>query len=596
MRYTGFDIYSVRGFVAGVGALLVGAVCGCGAEPPPGPKLEVTLFGWAAYGQSAGEFVGELEDYPGASDVNVQLTQPDRGEVVSDPTSADLESGELELPEMAFGDGLRLDFDLIDTTQTPAIRVGFGATPTFDSNPDAEDREYQVQITETEEFAPVGARFASNDTERGWSYQEVQFDDRAVDEKFLGRTGHRAVRTESGDALIVGGAAVQAAAPDAVPEIQVLHDDIQRFEPGSGYITDLSFDESEGRRRPEDAGRLAIGRAFHTVTPIGDDRYLVAGGFTGKGAEMQPTGAIEIVDLKADAGARVSQLRTEGGTSLSLNVARGFHTASYRESDHEVVIAGGIDASGEILKSVEVIDLEGLRVSESSELTVPRAKHEALVMGDAEESVWILGGLTEEEPGVLSTTELLVSQGEGISAQEAGSFPGPRYEMAAARTAAKIAVVCGGYTAVGDNGAPTKRCQLGNMDRDQWGDGWELSWARGGADIVAMTQSKDMVVLGGRDENGETVRTAAHLSFEGPNANPPYVARDAGQTSEERYDPTVTYLSNGYVLLTGGIGSSDGGRAPLATFEYYNPADVVRATAPAESEDTSEQSESSSSE
>lgn len=596
MRNTCFDMQLVRGLAAAVGALLAGAGFGCGAEPPPGPKFEVTLFGWAAYGQSAGEFVRELEDYPGASDVNVQLTQPDRGEVVSEPTSADLESGELELPEMAFGDDLRLDFDLIDTTQTPAIRVGFGATPTFDSSTDTEDREYQVQITETEAFAPVGARFAADDPDRDWSYQEVQFDDRAVEDKFLGRTGHRAVRTESGEALIVGGAAVRAAAPDAVPEIRVVHDDVQRFEPGSGYVTDLSFDESEGRKRPEDAGRLAIGRAFHTLTPIGDDRYLVVGGFTGKGAEMQPAGAIEIVDLKADPGSRVSQVRTESGASLSLNVARGFHTASYRESDHEVVVAGGIGANREVLKSVEVIDLEGLRVSEATELTVPRAKHEALVMGDAEESVWILGGLTEEEPGALSTTELLVSQGDGISAQEAGSFPGPRYEMAAARTSAKIAVVCGGYTSVGENGAPTKRCQLGNMDRDQWGDGWELSRARGGADIVEMTQSKDLVVLGGRDGNGRTVRTAAHLSFEGPNASPPYVASDAGQSFEDRYDPTVTYLSNGYVLLTGGIGRRDGGRASLATLEYYNPADVVRATASAESGDSSEQSESSPSE
>jgi hypothetical protein len=559
--------------------LLAGGGVGCGGNAPEGPTVEIDLFGWS----KNGGFVEDLSNYPAAQVINVKLTQPSEGRIVSS-SQHDLQSGNAEIPELTFGEALRLDFDLIGGE---GGRVGTASTLPFSLEPDSDDQSLQAMVVPTEQFAPVGAEYCTDFqdgdcVETGPS--ETEFDSRAFGDTYPGRVGHEAVTTSNGNALIVGGGHAIAGSPSGLPPLDRVLGDLQLFEPNTGYTTDLAYDEQAAEQRPDGADRLNVPRAYHTVTQVGEDRFLVVGGLTIDGGEPTPTASIELIDLRAAPGERVTALTDDQGEPLELGVARAQHTATYRRSDNHVVVVGGIGSGGanDVLNSIEIIDLSENTVETRSEgLAQPRAQHEAVRMRDEQESIWVIGGRHSDPTlGGLASSELLkpcetrtICFDEDVDPMSTG-----RYDFGAVRVDRGLIAVCGGYTtAETNNGDPTATCQIGRLDRTSWSNPWTMMQSRGGMDLVALTQSRDLVGIGGKDAESETVDSVVHMDFQRDQA-PPYSANPRDNSMfDKRYDPTVTGLENGLILLTGGHGRVDGGAAPLQTLEYYNPADVVRA-------------------
>ena len=557
-------------------AVGLGASSACGGNDGPPPKVNVELFGWTDEGGQT-DFVRELADYPGAAQLDIKLTQP-RDRRVLATNSAPIIEGSASFPEMSFGDNLRLDFDIIDQSGN---RVATGATPIFDSGPNAPDIDAKVMLSPVRQFAPVGARYTVDVNEGTWEYQNTKFDDRANPDKFIGRIGHEAVSTSRGNVLVVGGGQVAPGAqPDAFPDLTAVFGDLQLFQQNSGYTSDLAINSQTAESQPD---RLNVPRANHTVTPIGDDRYLVVGGFTRESGKTTATGAIEMIDLRADPGSRVNQLIGADGEPLTLNKPRGYHTATYRgggNANHVVVTGGVGQGPSDVTSSIEIIDLNNRSVIEAeARLNKARAEHEAVLMGDGTQAIWILGGRNNTE-GALAATEMLHVRGSEVTSEDRPAMETPRYEMGVSRISGKIVVVCGGYTSVdgAGAGAPTRSCQIGNMDQDRWADSKDMAERRGGLELVEMSQSDDLVVIGGKNLDSDTVDTASVFTFRGPSASPPYTLQEnQGTMYKTRYGATVTPMSNGLILLTGGMGPIKGSKAPLPSLEYYNPADVVRA-------------------
>ena len=575
--------------MAGIGlAAIVGLAVGCGGDPAPATNVDIDMYGWVATGEG-GEYVDTLTEYPGADVLKVKLTQPRKQKILS-TSQHDIGSGKANISGLTIGEGLRIDFDLVGTQNGRGRRLASGATPIFDLSPGATDLSFHTMLMPPENFAPVSARYKAPESERGWVYEPTSFDGRVSNGKYTGRVGHRTVQTSKGNVLVIGGGHHTTGSPWSVPSLSDVLGDVQLFEPTNGYTTDISLDPSTvgtsggPKRRPGGADRLSVPRAYHTVTPIGDDEFVVIGGYTIEDGEPVPTPSIEIIDMRAEPGNRVRPLVNFDEQNVELNVARAFHTATYRPEDEQIVVIGGVGSDGvqNVLRSIEVISLrDEIKATNAGMLDAPRAHHEAVLLGEENSPIWVLGGrgmLPPEGLGARLSTELVRATESGVAVDPSESMDTARYDFAAARVGPTQVVVCGGFTSVEeDQGAPTAECQVGNHQRGQWSQSWSMDRPRGGLSMTALTQSRDLTVLGGRDDSGSTVAKPTRIVYRS-GQSPPYEA-EAKQMSmhHTRYAASVTHLKSGLILLAGGIGQVEGSTAPLQDLEYYNPLDVVRA-------------------
>ncbi len=93
---------------------------------------------------------------------------------------------------------------------------------------------------------------------------------------------------------------------------------------------------------------------------------------------------------------------------------------------------------------------------------------------------------------------------------------------------------------------------------------------------MELSNSRDIVVLGGRDSSSNYVRRAERLVFSGDiTSDPPYVAEMTGEAVNDRFMATVALLSSGNVALVGGIGRVDGNVAALDDVDLYNAYDPL---------------------
>ncbi len=569
---------SIVCLAAGLGGL------GCSSDPIPAPTFEFELFGWTPHDGNNPRFVRKLRDYPGVETVNIQMTRPRiddsgrRGSVRSQ-SMQDVTADGARLPELSFGSDLRFGFDLRNADDEI---VASGATPLFDSNVQSSNKQFRVMLSPVREFTPVGARFRPEDksSSRDWTYQPVAFDGPV--EADLGRIGHVATPLGDGRVLVTGGGQLAGSGPghpSNTPKMSRVFRELQIFNPEDGYVTNISFEN-----RQDNPDRLLTGHAYHDVVQVSEQRFIVTGGLNRQDGETEPTRAIEVVDLSRDPGNRVDVVNDEAGQPLALSKARFHHTATYLESTRQIVVVGGVGAGGDgdILSSVEVIDLESREVRTVAQLETARAEHATVTIQDSSEgsALWVIGGRSAES--ALSSTEVVQLQSGGAQINTGGSMSQARYDMAIERIPVRpssVAVI-GGFTSIEDEGgAPTRLSEFGVIPERTWPDGsaLQLEHARGGAHAFKLTQSDHIVVIGGRGPGGERafVPEAEWLlaNFE---ESPPFeVQGNVGTMYQARYQTTATHLNNGMILLTGGYGRSPDGPQALETLSYYNPGDIV---------------------
>ena len=550
--------YARRKWLATIGlvALVAGAgACGDDVES----TLSVTLYGW--HGEGGGQFIEELQQFPGAEEVRVALTRPGDRRIV-DEVTVPIGNRSAQLPELDGGEGLRMDFELRGGTGVIAV----GATPVFDAEEGGAHRGFRAMVSPSNGFAPVGALFYDA---AGTVYEQTAFHDQHLEVRPTGRVGHAAHPTETGGVLVVGGAQVAGDLAMAyLPTLDEVFGDIQIFDPGTGHFDELGADQLA-----EDAGvvgvdRLATPRAFHTVTPVGNDRFLVAGGFTVVSGATRPTSSIELIDLNAPAGSRVQAL-----DGLQLEQRRGMHTATLRTSDGAVVIAGGLDDDDEnVVGTVEVIDLNQSPATVTSfAMETERVGHSAVLLEDGQ-TIWVMGG--RNSGGVLDSSEVVAA---------AGSSPGPvmqqpRYGAAAINLGSDHAdriLVVGGFT----SGGATARYEVGHPLRGQQrfisASNYTIDAARGMPQLFILPQSRELVILGGYDPDGNIVSQAERVTVDLNRTGPllEHVDATIGAMYQPRGGFAAALLDNGRILLAGGQG--EGGQF-LGSAEYFAPHDPVR--------------------
>lgn len=555
--------------------------CGDDAQTRDG-SLQVNVIGWGPGIDGVLGYQTALPSFDGAQSVRVSLTQPATGQLMSSETFP-VTQRNARLPKLKNGEGLRMQFDLLGAGGEP---VAYGATPLFSFDGTTHVQQFRIQVDRVNDFAPVGAVLSG-------ALDQTNFDARALSamgtERWLGRVGHEAVVFEGGNrALIVGGGdAIATVRAGAEPNFRdgsdgralAFHDDLMEFDPSTGYFSDLSFNPATNGVFPGGGDRLTQARAFHTVTPIGDERFLVIGGYGEVNGALGVLDSIELIDLNLAPGSRVQALTGPDGWPLKLSQARVFHSATYRPADNSVVVVGGVGSGGpnDVLASVEVINLSSGSVAQGAALSTPRAQHEVVLMPD-NQTLWVLGGRDSSQ--ALRSTETIALSGT-VSAD--ATLGQARYGFRALRAAdlageGLVVVALGGFTDL--NGAVTGSVELGKLGRDSFAScaACALSTPRGNLNAVELPNSHDIVVLGGRTADNSRASGAEVLEFKSLLQQNAYQARATGtQSVNGRADGSATLLANGKILLAGGFGSESATRRDA---EYFTPSDFRATPAP----------------
>jgi hypothetical protein len=568
-------------------ALCAAALLGCGPGEAESGRLRVDVYGWGPDIDGQDTFLQGMPLYDDAINVRVLLTQPGSGEVLELET-APIANRSVALPELQYGEGLRLDMEIVNSR---GEIVASGATPTFDFVAGEETKALRLMVSPTNAYSPSGSLVLVGG-ERVVEQSRLDYRTTGRD-TWLGRVGHAAVPTSTGKVLVVGGAdVVPGGAPGSLPNFRSVYNDVQIYDPETGYFSDLAFDESSQTTFPDGANRLEDARAYHTVTPLGGDRFLVVGGVNTLGDRTLPVTTVELIDLNAPSGAQVRPLEASDGSRAVLNVGRGWHTAHYYPETDQVAVIGGlgeptVGAPIEPLGTMELINVGRARVvGETYALGTARTDHDSTMLSDG--TIWVMGG--RDTSGALASTEFVTLSQTGLGAAPSADMNVARFGFASTLVtdgSGSRVLVVGGYTSSDE---ATGSYEIGAIN-PATGAGvfvdappWTLARARGGHEIVELPQTGDVMVLGGTTGIGDKVSVAERMSFQGLAEAVPYnvLSSGVGQARVPRRGSTATLMTNGQVLVFGGIGETTSGgmtfEIGLDNAEIYNPRDPVGGT------------------
>lgn len=135
-------------------------------------------------------------------------------------------------------------------------------------------------------------------------------------------------------------------------------------------------------------GSMAVPRESHAVVPLTDGRVLIVGGHRGRGAAMRLEASAEIFDPSTGA------FRATG----AMTIPRHKHDALLL-ADGTVLVTGGADErdSRGVYRSVERYDPVAGRFTSAGELRVPRYKHNGTSLLLADGRVLLAGGASSAE-------------------------------------------------------------------------------------------------------------------------------------------------------------------------------------------------------
>ena len=572
--------------------------CGGTDSPPPPQKLKVSVVGWGPPADPASttspDYVEGMPLYEGASQVLVKGSIPSENRIVA-REAAPISGGSIKMPQLPYDEPIRLDLEVRDSADNV---LATGASSIFTITEESSPKALRMMISPINAFAPNKAIFSEQgmrvvkDATLDYRVERLRVRDMGSSQApWLGRTGHVAVPLEDGRVLIVGGTVNVTSGDIDVPiNMSRVYGDVQVYEPSTGYFTDLNLNEDESAPQPNGADRLIEPRAYHTVTPIGNDRFIVSGGYTVRtlpdgSKQTRPVRDLELIDMRAPHGQRVTSVKDSIGQPLQMNLPRAYHRAVYLEDKGLLLLIGGrgqelgtTQAEDEVLSQIEIINIGEQRVvAQLYDTGVARTDHEVLLLGDG--SILVAGGRNKD--GVLDSTQIITVQGNGVDINDGPAMKQGRYDFGLELVpggTGKSVVVLGGFLG---NGAVSDSVELGvatpagafSVLPNQ-----KLTAGRGGLDTLTLPQSNDILIFGGRDTQGATIPTAERLRFNGLANSPPYsfLQGTQGTMVIPRYNASFTYMSNGKVLVFGGVEQQ--GAMMIITqdkAEIYNPYDPV---------------------
>lgn len=310
-------------------------------------------------------------------------------------------------------------------------------------------------------------------------------------------------------------------------------------------------------------GSLHVARASHTATLLPSGEVLVAGGMDGASANL--SGA-ELYDP-------ASGTWTATG---SLNDARGFGFTATLLPAGKVLVVGGLllGTSNGFLNSAEIYDRESGVWTATGPLNAAREAHSATLLSSGK--VLITGGCNNYCDTKLNSAEVYdPSAGTWTST---GSMSTGRVLHTATRLLSGKVLVAGGYLG---NGNFLAGAELYDPTSGVWTPTGSLHTARDQHVAISLPSGAVLVAAGnynagpvpGQEQYYPSVYYSAALAS--AEIYDPTLGTwvETSSLSTRRAGPTASLLTNGNVLVSGGLIDSSfttGPNTPLASAELYD--------------------------
>lgn len=350
------------------------------------------------------------------------------------------------------------------------------------------------------------------------------------------RTGHTILRLATGTQALVAGGRSANGTLLAADEVVTLGDPIDTA----------------------DVNGTGASRTGHTATLLPDGRVLIAGGTTDAATATDST---LVYDPETNAYS----------SGPSLVFARAGHAAAL--VGEKIVIFGGHDATGKVLRSAEIADAIGIDSASfrlaAGEMTAPRERFSATALGTTE--VLLAGGSDGTKD--LASAERFSLEGETFTSTRNGLEVARSGHAAVAFGTGRVFVAGGGTAAVEVYIPPSRK-------GSQTFDPEATSLPEGRAEHAGAALADGRVLITG-GTNGVVVSGGRLFTLESaeiynPHA-PPGTPRvlPTGSLQVARRGHSATALEDGRVLIAGGFGTSGAG---LSSAELYDPGAGTFAT------------------
>ena len=247
------------------------------------------------------------------------------------------------------------------------------------------------------------------------------------------------------------------------------------------------------------------------------------------------------------------------GVAITLN--------STTSVNGKVLIAGGVDNSGNALNTAELYDPALGFSSPTGNLTDPngRTNHTSVVLPNGQ--VLLIGGV-DNAVGTVATAELY-DPASGTFAST-GSMSQPRFYSAAVLLADGRVLVTGGFN---NTGVALDTAEIYDPKTGLFTPTGNMNQARGRHAMTLLPNGK-VLVTGGRDGQQNFFALSSAEIFD-PFANQGIGAfTSIGNMNSPRHVHTSTLLSDGTVLVSGGF-TGGAGSASTATAEIFDPSTNV---------------------
>jgi WD40 repeat protein len=323
---------------------------------------------------------------------------------------------------------------------------------------------------------------------------------------------------------------------------------------GGGVLVATAFASAElydpATNKFKATGAMFAPRTWHTATVLSDGKVLVAGGSPAVDSTIDPdTGNATGLPIGALANGELYDSSSDQffGNPGAMNDARTEHAAALIKNcgcskENQVLLAGGIDASGTTLTSAELFDERSNSFTVTGSMNIPRHNHTATTLQDGR--VLITGGV-DNSLNLLDSAE--------IYDPTTGAFTltAPMNEARAFHTAQLLddgrVLVAGGS---GDNSAEIFNPSTG-----------KFTLTAGAMKAVRFVQTATILNSGGvliaggallLSPTGELFPSSSLRSAEVFSPSAGTFASTAQPMLHSRVAQAATALNDGRVLITGG--------------------------------------------